>query len=79
MNFFLGLVEFFLGTPRRAFRTVVGTLVVLVIVSDSFRNWLIGETIEAVGAILPLALVGGIIVWAFRTMLGPVFPGNRRR
>lgn len=77
-RWFAELFRILAGTPQRFFRTIVVGAILLMILSGDFRSWVISQTLGLISAVLPSALILGIIVWAFRIMLGPLFPGRRR-
>ena len=78
-NWLAGMLDALFGTFHRMCNTIVGTIIILVVVSPSFRLWLLSQLQELAMMLLPSLLLLGIIVYAFRRMLGPLFPGGRNR
>jgi len=73
-------MEFLFGTPKRFVQTICVSIALMLIVSQEFRDWLIWQLSDLVGRLIGPLLILAIIVYAFRRMLGPLFPsgGSKR-
>ncbi|HTL39276.1 MAG TPA: hypothetical protein VL306_00475 [Methylomirabilota bacterium] len=72
-------IEFFFGSPQRALRTVLIVLVAMMVLSEDFRYMVLSKIENFVSSIIGPALLLGIVIYAFRRMLGPLWPGGRGR